>query len=267
MPKCLISHPVLFIFTKSTMSSSTDNKTNAANSVVAKGKAKAAPKVKVEKTAAPDAADVTTDNTTGTSEEKKGGRSIFLKVAGETCVHHTLFKDLLTIGSKREGADTSSLTLGFRDGRELSAIVENSELAKTTKRMKEYSKNDNEDTSEQRGRSTFLKIHNETYVHHSLFADLLTIASDKMEDGNFSLQLSFRDGRSVITDVEQPELQRVVKRVKEFVKRLLKAEHASAETVETDTDTGENVKASNGKKKEKTAAVKVEDGPVSATLS
>ncbi len=256
------------------MSSTSDNKTSPASGAVAtaaKGKAKA-PAPKTPKVTATDSGDVTTDNSLdNATEEKKGGRSIFLKVAGETYVHHTLFKDLLTIGSKRESANTTYLTLGFRDGRELSAIVETPELAKTTKRMKEYSKNDNEDTTEQRGRSTFLKIHNETYVHHSLFADLLTISSDKTDDGNYTLQLNFRDGRSVVTDVEHAEIQRVVKRVKEFVKRLLKADSASTETVDTDTDVpGESSKkaatGAAGKKKEK-SATKATDGPVSATLS
>ena len=131
-------------------------------------------KIRVTK---PKVVDDTIDSTTeGTLEkkEREGSRSIFLKVAGNTWVRNTSFKDLLTITTTKANAtgDTTVLTLGFRDGRELSATVEDSELIKTTKRMKEYARPSPTEATEQKGRSTFLKVHGETYLHFSLLKDV-----------------------------------------------------------------------------------------------
>ncbi len=238
--------------------------TTPAKTTAAKGKAPATEKkVKIEKKT--DAADGTTDSgTTEGSPKKEGGRSIFLKVSGETYVHHELFRELLTIGSKRVDDNTTVLTLGFRDGRELSSQVPTSEISKASKRLKDYAKSDHCDTTEQKGRSTFLKIHNETYVHFSLFQDLVTISSDVQDDGNYLLQLNFRDGRHVVTDVPKDDITRAAKRVRDFYKRLTKVDLSDATDAETD---GETAKASSSKvKKEKKPAAAV-DGPVSATLS
>lgn len=238
-----------------------------ASTPVAKGKAPAADKkVKIEKKS--DTGDATTSTDSGTADgspKKEGGRSIFLKISGETYVHFSLFKDLLTIGSKRETDTTTILTLGFRDGRELSAQVDTADVAKTSKRVREYQKSDHHDTTEQKGRSTFLKIHNETYVHFSLFSDLVTISSDVQEDGNYLLQLNFRDGRSVVTDVHKDEITRTVKRTKDFHKRLTKVDLSDV-TTDAETD-GETPKATSSKSKAKKEKAAVVDGAVSAALS
>jgi hypothetical protein len=171
------------------------------------------------------ATDNTTDGETTTDEQdtegkKEGGRSTFLKVHGETYVHHTLFKDLLTIATDVEPTGKIILQLGFRDGRQVDTAIEEPDLIKVTKRMKEYAKEDKTDGDASKGRSTFLKIHGETYVHHSLFRDVVTIATDKANNGSFStLQIGFRDGRQVSARVEEAEVSRVVKRVKEYVKK------------------------------------------------
>jgi hypothetical protein len=212
----------------------------------------------------------TDDQDESTEGKREGGRSIFLKVHNETYVHHTLFKDLLTIVSDKAPSGKFNLQLGFRDGRQVFSVVEEPELAKLTKRMKEYAKSDKSETTEQKGRSTFLKIHHETYVHHSLFKELVTISSNEETTGVSTLQLGFRDGRQVDTGIDtEDELKRVVKRVKEFAKKYGNAgsqssaasgaEESSVEDSSASVDGGKN---SHKKKKEKTSTK--EDGAVAS---
>ena len=101
----------------------------------------------------------------------------------------------------------------------------------------------------------------------------VTIASDEKEDGNYSMQINFRDGRSVLTEVEKDEIQRVVKRVKDFTKRMTKLETSGLTDVETDaetdvTTTGKTASnAVGGKKKKESSASKNADGPITAASS
>jgi len=206
------------------MTDTTTTLTSAGPGISA-GKDKAVSNRKEKAVSNKKATDNTTDGETTTDDhdtegKKEGGRSTFLKVHGETYVHHTLFKDLLTIATDVEPTGTIILQLGFRDGRQVDTVVEEADLIKVTKRMKEYAKEDKTDGDASKGRSTFLKIHGETYVHHSLFRDVVTIATDKANSGSFStLQIGFRDGRQVSARVEEAEVSRVVKRVKEYVKK------------------------------------------------
>lgn len=206
----------------------------------------------VQATLAGGSSDTATVDTTEATDEttdgkKEGGRSTFLKIHNDNYVHHSLFKDLVSISSDLEDGKYS-LVLGFRDGRRVSAVIEEeAELIKVTKRMKEYAKNDGAD-AEQKGRSTFLKIHNENYLHHGLFKELVTITSDdRTSETGSTLLMGFRDGRQVTAAVESDELPKVVKRVKEFAKKY------GAQATATASASSDNAEASASKKKKAVA--------------
>ena len=224
-----------------------------------KGKAKASIKP---------AANVTIEDQDESTEGKReGGRSIFLKVHNETYVHHTLFKDLLAIVSDKSPSGKFNLSLEFKDGRQVFSVVDEPELAKLTKRMKEYAKSDKSEQTDQKGRSTFLKIHHETYVHHSLFKELVTISSSEESSGTSRLQLGFRDGRQIDTGIEsEDELKRVVKRVKEFAKKYgTPGSHASAASgAEESSVEDSTAKEVSKKKRAGKASSSKEDGAVAS---